>query len=391
MSEPTRKSADSVLASFLPKAGHSYAAYRNFDNGPGLHNEVSRLSPWVRTRMMPEWEIIGAVLKKHDPSDANKFIDEVCWRTYWKGWLQLRPSVWDDYLKELNENLTEWGADERYLSTINGHSGINCFDAWTRELTKTNYLHNHARMWYASIWIHTLKLPWALGAAFFLTHLLDGDPASNTLSWRWVAGLHTVGKTYLARIDNIRKYTKNRFKIDESLATKPIDLTVEPLPKPRTLTKLEPPPTHTKIGLLIQEDDLSAKNWISEMFGIQHSAGIFLKETYEQQRISEKVVQFRIESLRSTLNSGSELFESIEAAVAWAVSEGLDAIIMAEVPVGLWNEPIQQLKVAFNHAGIDLYFARHWWDELLQPNAKAGFFRFKKTIPKALRKLGSDT
>jgi deoxyribodipyrimidine photo-lyase len=65
-----------------------------------------------------------------------------------------------------------------------------------QELVETGYLHNHARMWFASIWIFTLRLPWELGADFFLRHLLDGDAASNTLSWRWVAGLHTKGKHY---------------------------------------------------------------------------------------------------------------------------------------------------------------------------------------------------
>ena len=66
-------------------------------------------------------------------------------------------------------------------------------------------------MWFASIWIFTLRLPWALGADFFLRHLIDADAASNTLSWRWGAGLQTVGKTYLARTENIARYTNGRF------------------------------------------------------------------------------------------------------------------------------------------------------------------------------------
>ena len=66
-------------------------------------------------------------------------------------------------------------------------------------------------MWFASIWIFSLGLPWTLGADFFLRHLVDGDPASNTLSWRWVAGLHTRGKTYAARAENIARYTEGRF------------------------------------------------------------------------------------------------------------------------------------------------------------------------------------
>ena len=71
-------------------------------------------------------------------------------------------------------------------------------------------------MWYASIWIHTLKMPWYLGADLFLNNLLDGDPASNTLSWRWVAGIQTKGKAYLAKDWNIEKFTKNRFNPKES-------------------------------------------------------------------------------------------------------------------------------------------------------------------------------
>ena len=81
-----------------------------------------------------------------------------------------------------------------------------------KELKETNYLHNHARMWFASIWIFTLDLPWELGAEFFLKHLYDGDSASNTLGWRWVAGIQTPGKHYLASEWNIKKFTNNRYE-----------------------------------------------------------------------------------------------------------------------------------------------------------------------------------
>ncbi len=82
----------------------------------------------------------------------------------------------------------------RWEQATTGRTGLACFDAWARELLDVGYLHNPARMWFASLWIFTLELPWALGADFFLRHLLDGDPASNTLSWRWVGGLQTPGK-----------------------------------------------------------------------------------------------------------------------------------------------------------------------------------------------------
>ena len=139
------------------------------------------------------------------------------WRSYWKGWLEHHPSVWPDYLEQVRSLLAEAAADDalalRYHAATAGETGIAVFDAWARELTGTGYLHNHARMWFASIWIFTLKLPWQLGADFFLRHLLDGDPASNTLSWRWVAGLHTPGKHYLARPDNIGRFAARRVEL----------------------------------------------------------------------------------------------------------------------------------------------------------------------------------
>ena len=144
----------------------------------------------------------------------------------------MRPSVWQTYLQELTRINTLNSNHSKYINAIESLTGIDCFDHWNRELIANNYLHNHVRMWYASIWIHTLKLPWQLGADWFLRNLFDGDPASNTLSWRWVAGLHTRGKSYLARRDNILKYTENRFKIDVALAKQAISVETIDHPSP---------------------------------------------------------------------------------------------------------------------------------------------------------------
>ena len=203
------------LHDFLPHAGRDYARARNYDHGPDARGNVSGLSPYLRHRLLTEREVVSAVLAQHSPQQAEKFIQEVFWRSYWKGWLELRPSAWHDYQSELEASLEELDRDtelaRRYRDAIAGRTGIDCFDAWAGELCEHAYLHNHARMWFASIWIFTLGLPWQLGADFFMQQLLDGDPASNTLSWRWVAGLQTRGKHYLARAENIRRYTANRF------------------------------------------------------------------------------------------------------------------------------------------------------------------------------------
>ncbi|MDJ0895420.1 MAG: FAD-binding domain-containing protein, partial [Alphaproteobacteria bacterium] len=209
---PSRREALHHLEAFVPRAGRAYAARRNYDCGPGKHSDVSTLSPWIRHRLILEEEVVSAVLARHSFAAAEKFVQEVFWRTYWKGWLELRPSIWADYQGSVRTLVGRLDRDPdlraRWEQASEGRTGIGCFDAWSRELVQTGYLHNHARMWFASIWIFTLELPWELGADFFLRHLLDGDPASNTLSWRWVGGLQTRGKTYLARPDNIARYTE---------------------------------------------------------------------------------------------------------------------------------------------------------------------------------------
>jgi len=213
MTDPSYTAALARLNAFVPHAGYDYTSKRNYDR-PG-HPDVSQLSPYLRHRIITEEDVLKATLARHTPQAADKFIAEVYWRTYWKGWLEMRPAVWTSYKADLNAALnrvqTEAGLRADWEAACTGQTGIDCFDHWAQELAATGYLHNHARMWFASIWIFSLRLPWTLGADFFLRHLLDGDPASNTCSWRWVGGMQTVGKTYLARADNIAKYTDGRF------------------------------------------------------------------------------------------------------------------------------------------------------------------------------------
>jgi len=207
---PTRDEALSRLATFMPKIP-GYARGRNFDR-PG-NQAVSESSPFLRYRLISEREVVESVLAEHSYEEAEKFIQEICWRTYWKGYLEMRPGIWERYKVEnqaLHDNL-EVDLQDRLEKARRGQTGIECFDDWVQQLVTTGWLHNHTRMWFASIWIFTLQLPWQAGAAFFLEHLLDGDVASNTLSWRWVAGLHTRGKHYLARADNIKRYTEGRY------------------------------------------------------------------------------------------------------------------------------------------------------------------------------------
>ena len=86
-----------------------------------------------------------------------------------------------DFLKDLKEIKPSFQNNQNYLSAINGKTKIECFDNWVNELKNYNYLHNHTRMWFASIWIFTLGLPWQLGAEFFIKYLYEGQQLFNPL------------------------------------------------------------------------------------------------------------------------------------------------------------------------------------------------------------------
>ena len=208
----SRKNALKKLDDFIENNILDYTKSRNFDFGIQNRKNTSCLSPYVSHGIISETEIINKVLKKHLFNKTEKFIQEVLWRIYWRGWLELRPMVWNDYLIKLKVLNEEYKTNGNYLNAIKGETNIQCFNDWVNELKETNYLHNHTRMWFASIWIFTLELPWELGAEFFLKHLYDGDSASNTLGWRWVAGIQTPGKHYVASEWNIKKFTNNRYE-----------------------------------------------------------------------------------------------------------------------------------------------------------------------------------
>ncbi len=365
---PTRQAALGQLAEFVPKAP-DYSDTRNFDTGLEGHPGVSRLSPYIRTRLLTEEEITGAVLEKNSAQASGKFLQEVAWRTYWKGWLEMRPGVWDRYCESLG--LIE--KDDRYETAVSGTTGIACFDHWTSELVETGYLHNHARMWFASIWIFTLGLPWQLGAEFFLKHLLDADPASNTLSWRWVAGLHTKGKHYLARASNIERFTRGRFnpagQLNESAP--PIswngDFEAERLDLP------ENPVAGDRTGHLMFPEDLAP---LPESVGVARSVAAFIPPVLETTPL---VARFLNGAVNDSLNrmSGTRLAVDFASALNdWVSAKKLDTVLVSLPTVGPTRDFLAGLELP-----VPLKPFVREWDRTLWPKATAGFFKFRKGLP----------
>lgn len=387
---PTRTAALERLHRFVPHAARDYAARRNYDLGRDGHTGVSTLSPYLRARLLTEAEVLETVLNRHSPAAAEKFIQEVFWRTYWKGWLELRPGVWTQYRTALKQRLddvqTQSGLRDEWAAACAGETDIECFNAWAQELVQTGYMHNHARMWFASIWIFTLRLPWELGADFFLRHLLDGDPASNTLSWRWVAGIQTPGKTYLARTSNISKYTEGRFAPKWQLAGVAIALNAPPVPAPLALPDSAHATPTPRTGLILHDEDFSPGFVLDRGIAPVATAVISTRAALSPLAIAPHVSTFSLGAANDVvrrfdgrLGDVSQIDANATALASWARAADVDQIVTPYAPVGPAADLLRAL--ARTDGAPPVHQIRRDYDSRAWPHATHGFFRFKEKIP----------
>ncbi|MGL4635689.1 MAG: FAD-binding domain-containing protein [Beijerinckiaceae bacterium] len=401
--EPTRAAALARLEAFVPSAGNHYAARRNADLGSDKRGNVSMLSPYIRHRLITEEEVLQAVLSQHSLEAAEKYVQEVFWRTYFKGHLETRPVIWERYREALDQQVMavqqKGGIRKAYEQAVSGRTGIDCFDAWVEELTTTGYLHNHARMWFASIWIFTLRLPWELGADFMLRHLLDGDPASNTLSWRWVGGLHTKGKTYLARRDNIIANTGGRFA-PKGLANDAPPLEEPALPSAGKLPAADSAFPDGRVGLLITEEDLHPASLAHGAATIAAIAGASAVADLSPLPVDDAVHAFTTAALDDALLSASQAFcvastvlpsLSVVTLEDWARKHALDTIVTAYAPVGTVAMALAQIAPKLATKGIRLVQVRRRFDTMAWPHGTRGFFAMKEKIPELLLDLQIGT
>ncbi|TSB03959.1 FAD-binding domain-containing protein [Sphingorhabdus contaminans] len=385
----TREDALDRLDHFAPHAGHAYATGRNTDFGPDQPGAVSRLSPYLRYRLLTEEEVVAAVLDRHSLAAAEKYVQEVLWRTYWKGWLEMRPSVWTRFLGARDRWREALADDAGLADAQGGRTGIDGFDHWARELVETGYLHNHARMWFASIWIFTLRLPWELGADFFLRHLIDADAASNTLSWRWVAGLQTPGKSYLATRENIARFTNGRFA-PQGLATQAFDLSEEPVPPALPLPPVEPFDAAGPALLLVTHEDMVPEIQLIPTARIAGAVVTGAKQTLWGKAAGdfvERALSDTASRVRAQMGCDVAPYPQITAdqLIASAQFAGVRQVLTAYAPVGPMADNLAQLGRDLKAAGITLYPVRRTWDTDFWPHATKGFFPFKEKIPAILQ------
>jgi len=377
--KPSRTFALEKLDNFINKNLIDYSKLRNFDYGPENRTNVSGLSPYISHGIINEIEIINKSLKKYSFVKNEKFIQEILWRVYWKGWLELRPNVWLDYLNDLKKIKENFKNNQNYLIAIDGKTNIECFNYWVNELKENNYLHNHARMWFASIWIFTLKLPWQLGAEFFLQHLYDGDAASNTLGWRWVAGIQTKGKNYLASEWNIKKFTNNRFqniKLNENaipiLSEKNYSINNKDFVNVEILENQ---------SLLVFENNLSFETTDFQDIKFKKILLIDHKNNYRTINLSESVTNFKsglLEDQKKRLEEKSINCEIININEIKNITENIYAIYPS----------IGENLDFINLNGLkNIQFLYRKLDQFSWQYCNKGFFNFKNYIPKIIQKF----
>ena len=377
MFEASRAKAINQLDNFVENNLAEYSRLRNFDFGPEKRLNVSCLSPYITHGIINEKEVIKKSLSKFSFSKNEKFIQEVLWRTYWKGWLELRPNVWTDYLLELDKIKNEFQNNQDYLSAIEGKTNIDCFNEWVNELKENNYLHNHTRMWFASIWIFTLELPWQLGAEFFMQHLFDGDAASNTLGWRWVAGIQTQGKHYLASEWNIKKFTNNRFqniKLNENappkVSEKSYNIVKQNFTNPQNVEEK---------NLLVFENNLSFE--ITD-FKDKNFKKIYLVSNKNDNRsikLSEKLLKFKSQLIEDQEKRLKD--QSIDCEII-----NISEITNIENCCGLYPTIGENLDF-LNSNNLGIHFLYRNIDQNAWKYCNKGFFNFKKYIPKIIEHI----
>ena len=373
--ETTRDGALKKLDDFIENEIINYNSKRNFDFGPKERKNVSCLSPYITHRLITEYETVERVLRKRPYQKVEKYVQEIFWRVYWKGWLELRPKVWTDFTVDL-KNIKD---DQRLQQAVNGKTQIACFNDWVNELKEFNYLHNHTRMWFASIWIFTLKLPWQKGAEFFLKYLLDGDAASNTLSWRWVAGLQTKGKNYSAQSWNIEKFTNNKYK-NIGLVENPIPLQDK---REYKLTEIENFNNSEKVtNLIFFENDLNLENY--NLNDYQNIYCLLLENDKRKIKLDQKVLDFKRIIIKNHLKTLSKDIKFLENSQNLDI---LDEVKELDVIYPSVGENLSFLKRLNKTKDIKFRFLKNEKDLFCWNFSNKGYFNFKSNIPKIITKF----
>ncbi len=352
---------------------------------------ISGLSAFISRGFLREKTLLKRVVRSGNKNE--KFIQEIFWRVYWQGWLESYVNIWEKYKKDISfiEN-NKLNNIPNYQDAINGNTTIEPFNEWVKILKNDGYLHNHERMWFASIWIHYLEVPWQLGCKFFYENLLDGDVASNLLSWRWVAGLQTYGKKYFATEPNINKYTCNRYLGFKLPKVKDIPIKNEDkVLNSITSSKLDKKYENCAFFLMENDLNLDLFNKLKckiellilikfNLSPVQKSVNVmqFQKNLFKEfikKKIDKKVKYYVFE----LPNENSEIYSFIK-------KNNIKNILCNYTRVGYEKDILDKLFFKLKddiliHNILDDFYYESW------QFCKKGFFKFKEKIPILVSKL----
>ncbi|MFY0591164.1 FAD-binding domain-containing protein [Roseivirga sp.] len=221
-----------ILAKIDAIDPNAYAKTRNFVDGA-----VSYLSPYISRGVISTHFVLHRLIEKgHDVLQMEKFVQELAWRDYWQ---QIWVSKGNEINKDLKQDQPDFNNNEMPTALTNSSTGIEIIDTQIKHLQETGYLHNHMRMYLASIACNIGKSHWKVPAQWMYYNLLDGDWASNALSWQWVAGAN-ANKKYYANQENINTFFYSKEKgtfLDVPYEEFP-DLNIPPVLQETTLPKL---------------------------------------------------------------------------------------------------------------------------------------------------------
>ena len=343
--------AEVVLAAVDPQ---TYERSRNY-----LDGAVTRLSAYLRHGVLTLAEIRDNALSRvTDSRHAGKLIYELAWRDYWQRlYTQMGEGIWQDReAYKTGYSAREYGA-ELPADIPEGATTLACIDSFAHELRATGYLHNHARMWSAAYVVHWRRIRWQAGARWFLQHLVDGDPASNNLSWQWVASTF-ASKAYIFNRENLERYTNGVYcqtcphahahtcpferdyeGLEQTLFPRlnsPADATAMPTP-PRSFTPMNPrersPEISGKPLLWVHTDSLNPNSPMLHAHPDAPAVFIWDTEGLSKSSIALKRIVFLAECLREMpgtieLRSGDPATELLLAAKA----SGADYVLAQRTP-----------------------------------------------------------
>ncbi len=241
----------------------SYGRNRNFLNG-----SVTHLSPYLRHGCLTLNETFAAIRQKFG-LNAENLLMQLAWRDYWQRVWTLRGNA---IFSEMEPPKVALGYAPLSESVKQGNTGLSCMDGFIADLLNTGYVHNHARMWLASYIVHHLKIDWREAADWFEAHLLDGDKASNHLSWQWVASTFS-SKPYYFNKENLARYTGEKY-CAVCTASCPFDASYEALQEklfsqpanaeakiyPLTPMPMKAMSTHKPVAIYVHDGMLSPVN-----------------------------------------------------------------------------------------------------------------------------------